>query len=124
METTKLPLWTRILRDIARYGLLVISLTVMVFALLSGSEDGGILRNSPNALPWFVLFMATLYAWKQETFGGSVILILGFAMLYYFNFSGKNFFLSTFILCLLIIILGFFLVVSGYVRKKRQAGAS
>ena len=111
-----------ILRNTARYSLLVITLLVLVFALLSGSEDygggiTGVIKNSPNALPWLLLLLLVLVAWKRELIGGIIITAAGLYAVYFFNFSGPNFFLVTFILTLLITLLGAAFVVSWYLRK-------
>ena len=52
----------KILRYTARTILLFISIFWFVFALLSGAEEygggvKGIITNSPNALPWLLLFV-------------------------------------------------------------------
>lgn len=112
-----------ILRNIARYTLLVLGILVFIFALLSGSEDygggiKGIIKNSLNALPWVILLVLIYVAWKWELVGGIIITLLGIAMLYFFNLRGPNFFLSTFILTLLIIVFGSFFILSWYLRKK------
>lgn len=112
-----------ILRNIARYTLLVLGILVFIFALLSGSEDygsgvSGIIKNSPNALPWLILLVLIFTAWKWELVGGIIITVLGIAMLYFFNFRGPNFFLVTFILTLLIVILGSFFIISWYLTKS------
>ena len=116
-----------IFRNIARYSLLVIGILVFIFALLSGAEDygegfKGIIKNSPNALPWLLLLVLIYVAWKWKLIGGIIITILGFGMLYFFNFSGSNLFLITFILCLLIIALGSCFILSWYLifARKRQ----
>lgn len=114
-----------ILRNTARYTLLVLGILVFIFALLSGSEEygggiSGIIKNSPNALPWLVLLVLIFVAWKWELVGGIIITVLGFAMLYFFNFRGSNFFLVTFILTLLIITLGSFFILSWYLRKDKN----
>ena len=111
------------LRNTARYTLLILSLLIFVFALLSGSEKygggiGGIIKNSPNALPWLILLLLILIAWKWELVGGIIITGLGIAMVYFFNFSGPNFFLMTFILMLLIVLLGSFFIISWYLTKS------
>ncbi len=116
----KVPRAAHWFRMIARFGTLIISVLVIVFALFSGAEEVGIWKNSPNALPWLALLLASLWAWKNEVLGGTAVLILGFAMLYYFNFSGPNFFIVTLVLCLIIITLGFFFVASAYLRKKAR----
>ena len=113
------------LRYTARYVLLVLGILVFIFALLSGAEGygggiKGIIQNSPNAIPWVILLVLVYVAWKWELIGGTIITLIGFAMLYFFNFRGPNVFLVTFILCLAIIILGSFFIISWYLRKDKQ----
>ena len=126
MEKNRALKTANILRNIARYSLLVIGILVFIFALLSGSEDygggfKGIIKNSPNALPWLLLLVLIYVAWKWELIGGIIITILGFVMLYFFNFNGPNFFLITFILCLLIIALGSCFILSWYLRRNESS---
>ena len=114
-----------ILRNISRYVLLVLGILVFIFALLSGAENygggiSGIIKNSPNAVPWFVLLLLVFLAWKWELIGGIIITLLGVGMIYFFNFSGSNFFLITFILTLFITVLGSFFLLSWYLRKKNN----
>lgn len=111
-----------VLRYIARYKLIVISLLVFIFALLSGAEKygggiHGIIKNSPNALPWLILIILIFIAWRKELIGGIIITLIGIAILFFFVLFGNNFFLSTLILSLLIIILGSFFILSWYLRK-------
>lgn len=111
-----------ILRNIARYSLLTISILVFIFALLSGSEDygggiSGIIQNSPNALPWLLLLVLTFIAWKWELIGGIIITVIGLYMVYFFNFEGQNFFVITFIITLLIVILGLLFILSWNLRR-------
>jgi len=114
-----------ILRNIARYGLLVIGLLVFIFALLSGAESfgggiSGVIQNSPNALPWLFLLLLVYVAWKSELIGGILITGLGLFLVYFFNFSGLNFFLVTFILTLLITLLGIFFLLSWHLRRENN----
>ncbi|MCD6116220.1 hypothetical protein J7K93_04325 [bacterium] len=125
MENNRSIKTANILRNTARYFLLVLGILVFVFALFSGSENNGggvsgIIKNSPNALPWFVLLVLIFLAWKQELVGGIIICLLGIAGMYFFNIQGQNFFLFTFILTLLIIILGSFFIISWYLRKREN----
>lgn len=111
-----------ILRGIARYGLLILGISVFVFALLSGAEAYGggimgIIKNSPNALPWFTLLILLGIAWKMELLGGALITIFGLLMMYYFNIGTPNFFLFTFVLTLIITVLGAMFLGSWYLRK-------
>ena len=109
-------------RFIARYSLLVLGVAVLIFALLSGANDYGgglmgIIKNSPNALPWAALLVVLFIAWKKEKIGGVILTVLGIVLVYFFNFSGPNFWWSTFIITLLIPILGSFFLISDYLRK-------
>ncbi len=114
-----------VLRNTARYGLLVLGILVFVFALISGSQDYGggivgILKNSPNALPWLTLLVLVLVAWKRELAGGILVTLFGLAVLYFFNFSGPNFWWSTFMITLSIPVLGAFFLLSWYLRRGHQ----
>lgn len=127
MEKNKVSKTANILRNTARYTLLVLGVLVFIFALLSGSGEygggiSGIIKNSPNALPWLILLIIIFIAWKWELVGGIIITLLGIAMLLFFIIFGNNFFLATFILILLIIILGSFFIISWYLTKSMDNG--
>jgi len=112
-----------ILRNIARFSLLTISILVIIFALLSGAEDYGggimgIIKNSLNTIPWVVVLLLVYVAWKWELIGGIVITLLGLFLVYFFNFKGQNFYLITLLLTILITILGLFFIISWYLRKQ------
>ncbi len=111
-----------ILRNIARYTLLLLGLLTFTFALLSGAEKyggglSGIVKNSPNALPWTLLLLLIYIAWKWEWLGGILITILGLFLVYYFNFQGSHFYLGVFLITLSIAILGVCFILSSYLRK-------
>lgn len=115
-----------ILSGIARYTLLVISIVVISFALISGSEDygggiQGVLKNSPNAIPWVSLLILVFIAWKWQLVGGILVTTLGLFLFYFFNFNSPNFFISTFILTLVIPILGFLFLLSWYLKRDNQS---
>ena len=100
----------------------MLGVAVFIFALLSGANDYGggligIIKNSPNALPWAALLVVLFIAWKKEKIGGVILTALGIVLVYFFNFSGPNFWWSTFIITLLIPILGSFFLISDYLRK-------
>lgn len=108
-------------RYIARYSLLIIALLVFTFALLSGSESfgGGIIgliKNSPNTLPWVGLIGLIILAWKNELLGGISLTVFGIILVAFFN-TGANFFLSTFILTISITLLSSLFLVSWYFRR-------
>ena len=118
---TKLKI-AKYLRNSARYFLLVTGLLVFVFALLSGSERFGggimgIIKNSPNALPWLLFLIFVFFAWKWELVGGIIITLFGVAALMFFN-SGPNFFWAPFVIALLFILFGSFFLFSWYLTKQ------
>lgn len=125
MEKNKALKTADILRNTARYALLVLGILVSIFALVSGSEAyegniNGIIQNSPNALPWLMLLVMVVIAWRWELVGGVLITLSGLAMLYFFTIRGQNFFLSTCILTSLIAILGSLFIASWYIRKHNS----
>ena len=110
-------------RYIARFSLLTISIIVFVFALLSGSENYGggfmgVLKNSPNALPWLIVLVLVYIAWKWELVGGITVTLFGMYLVYFFNFQGSNFYISTFIMTILIVLMGVLFLLSWVLRKK------
>jgi len=110
-------------RYIARFSLLTISIVVFVFALLSGSEDYGggfmgVLKNSPNALPWLIVLILVYIAWKWELVGGITVTLFGMYLVYFFNFQGSNFYISTFIMTIFIVLMGVLFLLSWVLRKK------
>ncbi len=79
-----------VLRNIVRGILLLVSLLVFVFALLSGSEElggglMGIVRNSPNAIPWLLLLALVYVGWKWELVGGILLVLFGIAATFFFQ---------------------------------------
>jgi hypothetical protein len=103
--------------------LTVLSIVLLAFSLLSGSEEyggglAGIVKNSPNSLPWIVFIMGVFIAWRRNIWGGLLIVIYGGVITYYFNFTGGNFFLITFIVCLLVVFLGLLVLFSGLALKN------
>lgn len=85
----------------------------LISALVSGTESGGngfksILTNSLNALPWLLYVLLVILAKRNGKIFTVALLIYTIAILYFFNFSGSNFFLITFIftlgICLLALV--------------------
>ena len=97
--------------------------TVFIFSLVSGAETygggmEGIIKNSPNSLPWLLLLGALFIAWKREFIGGSIIVILGASLYLFFNCIGTNHFAATYLLTLIIVLLGICFITSWYLRKQ------
>jgi len=112
-----------ILRNIARYTLLVFGVLIFIFALFSGAEEygngiKGILKNSPNAIPWLILLVLVFVSWKWELVGGIIITLLGVVALGFFVIFSSNFMVPTLIISLIPIILGSFLIISWYLSRK------
>ena len=99
-------------RNALRYILLIVGILITLFAILSGAKIygggiGGIIKNSPNALPWIILIVLILISWKWEFAGGIGLIIFGGCMMFFFNFS-----LIPTLISLLIIASGVVIVIS------------
>jgi len=109
------------LRSTARTVLLFVSVFWFIFALSSGAEEyggglKGVLMNSPNALPWLLLFLLIYIAHKRELIGGSLIVLIGFLTIFFFKTYQH---LIVFILISLpLILLGGSLIISYYLDKN------
>jgi len=113
-----------VLRNTARYFLLVVGILVFIFALLSGAEGHGgglkgILHNSPNATPWLLLLILLYVAWRRELIGGILISSLGILVMIWMV-PGANFFWAPLIISLILILMGSFFILSWYLRSPRQ----
>lgn len=121
MEKEKIIKTAKYLRYIARTALLMFSIFWFSFALLSGAEGyggglKGILMNSPNALPWLMLFVLVYIVWKWELFGGIFIGVMGLMTILQFDtFESPIAFLA---ISLPLVILGLFFILSWYLTKK------
>ena len=78
------------MRYTARSILILVSVCCFIFALLSGSEKyggglKGILLNSPNALPWLVVFIFAYVSFKRELLGGVLIFLGGIFSILFFE---------------------------------------
>lgn len=124
-EETKKEIKVDILqiKNLLKIILLIMSLLIFVFALMSGSEEfgggfAGIIKNSPNALPWLILLIVNYINYRNELIGGSIIIAFGITANLYFNLMVPNFFLATFMLINIITFMGMFFVYSWYHEKK------
>jgi hypothetical protein len=129
MESAMQLKWLRIARNSLLGLLFLLGVLLLSFSLLSGSESygggfSGALKNSPNSLPWVLFIILVFIARKRNVQGGLLIALFGIAITYFFNFSGSNFFLSTFVLCLAIILFGILLIFSGLAIKNLSENAS
>ena len=87
-----------------KYLLLVIAIFWLGFALLSGSENSGFFKNIPNSLPWVLLLIFVLIAFRKQVLGGVLIILFGIFTIIFF--SALEFIWILFIISLPIIILG------------------
>ena len=120
MDKNKLA---RYLRYTARTILLTVSSFWFIFALSSGAEEyggglKGVLMNSPNALPWLLLFLLIYVAWKKELIGGFLITLLGLLSIAFFK--TYEHFIVFMLVSLPLILLGGSLMVSYYLDKNRK----
>ena len=102
---------------------LICSGTQFIFALLSGAEGyggglKGVIMNSPNSLPWLLLFVFVYVAWKWELVGGSLVALIGFFTIFMFDAFEEPFvFLA---ISLPLMLLGAFLIISWYLTKNER----
>ena len=121
MSDTSINKWAIISRTTARILGIIYGILIFIFALVSGAEAYGndfmaIVKNSPNALPWLIFLLLVWLAWKNELLGGIIITILGIAMLFFFQVFG-NFMMATFIIVLIVIMIGNLFLLSWWIRK-------
>ena len=86
----------------------IITGLIFVFALFSGAEAGGndfnaVLKNSLNTIPWAILITLLLISLKWKKAGSIMLICYVLFMLYFFNFSGPNFFVFTFVVSLVLL---------------------
>jgi hypothetical protein len=113
----------RVFNNTVLYSLLSIGILLFVFALMSGAENyggglGGIIKNTPNALPWLAFLFFVIIAWKWQLISGIVIFSFGVFGLFYFVLQSSIFYLSVLILFLVICILGLLLILSWYLMRR------
>ena len=116
---------SNILRYSARIILLFFGTLLFLFALVSGSEEYGggfigIVRNSPNTIPWVILIALVILSFKRELIGGILIIILGIFALFFFVIFSSNFFLFTLFVALIPIVFGGFLVISWWLVRRKE----
>jgi hypothetical protein len=122
MEKTKKEITARYLKSIALIILLAVGMLVFIFALLSGSEEyggglKGIIKNSPNALPWFGLLILVFIAWKWQLAGGILITALGIFLMILFNVLWE-FNWAPFIVSVIPVIFGAMLILSWCMARR------
>lgn len=84
--------------------LLVLAIGWLIFALLSGAENSGVLKNIPNALPWAILLVFVCIAFRWQILGGILIILFGLFTVVFF--SALEFLWILFLISLPLIALG------------------
>ena len=110
------------LKKVSLIILLVFNSLIFIFALISGAQELGVgligvLKNSPNTLPWLIMFGFIYVAWKWERIGGTLITAAGLLTVLAFD-TYKNV-LSFLLISLPFIILGSLILVSWYIRLRK-----
>lgn len=120
MDSIKLG---RTIKHIAIYGLIIVLVPLLLFSLVSGTEgyDNGIyglIKNSPNAIPWIILIGLLFLSRSRAKLAGFFITAIGIGVVYFFNFSGPNFWWITLIVTSLIPFFGALILLSSYINKS------
>jgi len=105
--------------------LLIFSVLVFIFSLLSGSEDYGggfmgIVKNSPNSLPWLLLLVLVYITWKWKLIGGILLSLFGIGLLYFFGIPDHSFQTATLIIALLPVVFGLLLILSWGLEHEKN----
>jgi succinate dehydrogenase/fumarate reductase cytochrome b subunit len=108
-------------RSIARLGIIIlgvsmISISIFTGALKYGITIANILRNLPEALPWFLLLFTLLLAWEYELIGGILLLLLGLGGIFYMQSSNHASLPQTSIM-LAVIVFAFLFILSWLIRR-------
>lgn len=103
----------------------VFGILTFIFALLSGSENygggiTGIIKNSPNALPYLALLILVYAGWRWPLIGGICITLLGFGLLYLFGIFGDTQNIVPLIVGLVPVFFGGMLILSWGLNKKQH----
>jgi hypothetical protein len=108
------------IRYFSRSVLLAVSSFWFIFALLSGAEKlgggiKGIILNSPNALPWLLLFVLVWAVKRWELIGGILIALVGVLTIFVFDTLETLF--TFFSISFPLIVLGLLLVIASKLSK-------
>ena len=112
----------KLMGQVSLWGLTLISLLLFVFALFSGAEENtfqGLLKNSPNALPWLIMLAISLFGWKNKLITGVAALILGTLFIVFLAVKGSTL-LVVYIVIGLVPMFGGLLVGSHYAEQSEQ----
>lgn len=112
-----------LLRNVARTILLILTTVLFLFGLLSGSEKYGgglygVLMNSPNAVPWLLLFALVYVVWNYEEVGGWLLIGCGVVTMFFFNTFKEP--IVLFIITIPLLLLGCCFLVAAKRTKTKQ----
>lgn len=70
--------------------LMIWSIALFLFALLSGAEAAegtvsGLVANASNAFPWLIPMVLLYVTWKRQVLGGFGFLLFGIATVFFFS---------------------------------------
>ena len=113
----------KFLRNLTLWILLIISVFFFIFALVSGSEGFGggfmgIIRNSPNAIPWLLLLIINWFIRKYELWGGIILMIFAFAAGIFFD-AFKDNFTVLYIIIIPLVIIGIIQIIYYFSNKAK-----
>jgi fatty acid desaturase len=103
------------LADFCRILLPVMAMGLIVVSLMSGSENSGILKNTPNALPWILLLVFALIAFRWQILGGILVVLFGIFTIFFFG--AVEFLWILFVISLPLIAIGLILTLSGFSKR-------
>ena len=111
-----------VIRRVALTGLTCVALFWCGFALVSGAEElggglRGLIRNSPNALPWVASLAFLLVAYRWPVVGG--LSFVGFGLFTALQFDTGRHLLTFLTITAPLLVLGALLALSGWRTGNR-----
>jgi len=105
-----------ILKILIKIILLLGAIGLFIFALLSGAEVGGLLKNFPNSWPWLVLLVFVLLSFWREVWGGLLVILFGLFTIFFFN--ALEFTYILFVISLPLIVLGSIILLTHFIGNS------
>lgn len=102
-------------RGFARFGVLLIGMSMISVTIFTGALNYGItissiLINLPSSIPWWLLLFTLLIAWDFELIGGLAMLIVGIIGVMYVQASNNALIIETAIVWLTVMFAIFFML--------------
>ena len=119
----------KIAKLVAQILLLVVSLFWFAFALLSGAEEAGggfigLVRNSPNALPWLLLLAFNWLAHKFNLAGGLILFAFSWFAFFLFDMYEAESLPILFLIFLPVLTVSLIFIANGILDRRLAAGES